>query len=170
MTSIRSHLLALALALFPTLHAAEMPAALKGSWILDAAKTEANIKASPKWKPGDEKMLPTIFKHMAQVLYSFNDEQVAASRRGKEMSIPIEKVESDADKHVISCQVQDKPMTITVTFVDKDTINIRSSMTNDMDYFLWKRGSLEGTDGPSDAALATEAAAKALEKKAEPSE
>lgn len=158
-------ILTFAIGLLSSLRAAgEMPAAIEGSWVLDAEATKAKLRATPDWKAEDEKFLPTVLKRMSQVSYAFKKGEVVASRRGKQRSIPIDSVKSDDGRYLLTGKVGDQELTFTVTLVDEETLNIRLSLTNDMDHFLWQRGTLEAVNGPDDDALAIEAAAKALEE------
>jgi len=146
-----------------TVASAEMPKELKGSWILDAQATQKYVKTSPKWKAEDEKHLPMIIKRMSQMQYKFTDDAIVMSMRGREQVIPVSLKKSDAKKYVFDGKLRGQDVTMTVFFMDDATINIRSSATDDMDYYLWKRGSLASKEGPSDKSLATEMMQKALE-------
>jgi len=142
---------------------AAMPEELKGSWILDAEATEKYMKTSPKWRAADEKYLPTILKRMSQVLYEFKGDTISVSMRGKRQVLPVALKKSSSKKHVFEGEVQGKLLTMTVAFVDDATINIRSSSTDDMHYYLWKRGHLTDNTGHDDKSLAVEVMKNSLE-------
>lgn len=141
---------------------AEMPRELKGSWILDASATEERLKTSPKWTAEDAKYLPIVLKRMSQFLFEFEEDAIVSSMRGQRQIVPVVLKESSGERYVFEGKMPDRTMTLTVSFVDDRTINIRSSETDDMDYFLWKRGHLTGEAGPDDEALATEIMERAL--------
>lgn len=155
MSNTRSVVLGLAIMVLSATGAmAEMPVRLKGTWILDAEATAALMKTSPKWKAEDEKYLPTILKRMSLMLYEFEDHAISVSMRGKKQVLAVVLQESSAKKHVFKGTVEGETVAMTVSFVGDATIKIRSSSTDDMDYYLWKRGRLTGAadaDGKSDA-------------------
>ncbi|MBF0198535.1 MAG: hypothetical protein HQL32_12535 [Planctomycetes bacterium] len=122
--------------------AAEMPKELKGTWILDAKASEAYIQTSPKWKPKDAKYLPKIMKRMSQVLYTFKDDSIIAAMRGKEQAFPITSVEREGENFLCKGNIKGKEVTLTVSLRKDGVINIKSSTTDDMDYYIWKRGEL----------------------------
>ncbi len=143
---------------------AEMPKELKGSWILHASATETHMKTSPKWKAEHAKYLPTVMKRMSKVLFEFGDNAIVASTGSKQQTLPVMLKESSRTKYVFEGRVREKSVTMTVSFVDDRTINIRSSATDDMDYYLWKRGSLTNKAAADDKSLAMELMKKSLEE------
>ena len=162
MRSLVKALAVLAILTLPVTTAwAEMPNELKGSWILDAPATEEHLKTSPQWKAEDAKFLPTILKRMSQFLFGFEEDAIVSTMRGRQQVIPVELKEKSGHTYVFEGKVRDQTITLTVSFVDDRTISIRSSASDDMDYFLWKRGQLAEEAGPSDASLATEILEKA---------
>lgn len=131
------------LAFSTTATLAEMPEELKGTWILDAQATEHYIMTSPKWKPETAKYLPTIMERMSYYVFEFDEGVIIASRRAKKETLPVALKENDKKKYVFKGEIRNQTITMTVTFVNDTTINIRSSATDDMDYYLWKRGRLD---------------------------
>lgn len=144
--------------------AVEMPKELAGTWILDAKATESFIQTSPKWKPGDEKYLPMIMKRMSQVLYTFKNDSIIAAMRGKEQALPISSVKRDGKNYVFEGTAKGKPVTLTIIPKKGGMINIRSSAHNDMDYYVWKRGTLPKEKGPSDEALVIDAVKEGMKE------
>jgi hypothetical protein len=154
MNKIKKATIIISAAVIPLLStAAEMPKALKGTWILDAKATEAFIQTSPRWKPEDGKYLPMIMKRMSQVLYTFKDDSIIAAMRGKDQALPISSVKRDGNSYVFEGEARGKAVTLTIIPKKDGMINIRSSAHNDMDYYVWKRGTLPKEEGPSDSAL-----------------
>jgi hypothetical protein len=144
---------------------AEMPAQIKGSWVIDAEGSEAFMKTSPKWDAAGAKFLPTILKRMAQVTYAFEGDNFVVAMRGKEHKLPVTLVKSEGNTHIFEAKRGEKVMTITVTLNDKDQLNVRSSGSDDMDYYLWKRGEMAKA-GASDEKLAVELLKKVIEQPA----
>ena len=164
MGNIGKVLVVLAILAVPVTEAwAEMPKELKGSWILDASATEKHVTTSPQWTAEDAKYLPTIMKRMSQFVFEFEEDAIVSSMRGKQQSLPVVLKENSGKTYVFEGTIRDERVTVTVSFVDDRTINIRSSATADMDYFLWKRGRLTDKAGADDKSLAIEVMKKALE-------
>ena len=151
------------LAFSTTATLAEMPKDLKGSWVLAAEATEHNIMASPKISPEAMKYLPTIMKRMSQYVWEFDDNVISSSRGAKKETLTVVLKENDKKKYVFEGQLRDQIIMLTVTFVSDTTINIRSSATDDMNYYLWKRGQLDrNTTEDNDRSLAIEIMEKSL--------
>ena len=119
-----------------------MPDALEGSWVLNAEATQAYVKSSPKWNEGDEKHLPMVLKRMSEVAYVFEGDAITISARGSAQMLPVALKSSEANEYVFEGEKGDDSVTLTVTISEEGNMNIRSSKTDDMDYYLWKRGSL----------------------------
>jgi hypothetical protein len=140
----------------------EMPAELKGSWVIDIDASVEYMKTSPRWVDADAKYLPSIMKRMAQMGYVFEEGAASLSFRGKALALPITLQESREDTYVFETVVKEQVVFLTVIFMDDETINIRSSSSDDMHYYLWQRGELAGPAGPSDSALAVEVMTEAI--------
>jgi len=145
---------------------AELPAELAGSWVLDSEASEKFVKTSPKWDAEGAKFLPTILKRMAMVQYTFEEGSISVSMRGKAQKIPASLVKSEGQVHTFEAKAGDKTFTITATINEKGQLNMRSSSTDDGDYYLWKRGTTAPSADVSDKALNAEILKKALEKPA----
>lgn len=141
------------LLIFATKVLAEMPGELKGTWVLHAEATETYMKTSPKWKEEDKKYLPTIMKRMSQVQYEFEGSAIIVSMRGKQQTVSVVLKKNNRKEYMFEGTIQGKAVTMTVSFVDDGIIRIRSSATDDMDYYLWKRGRLTDKSGTDDESL-----------------
>lgn len=145
-----------------TLVLAEMPRELKGTWILDVEATELNMKASPEMKPEDEKYIPTILKRMSQYQWNFDEGVIESSRGSKKQALSVSLEESDKNKVVFKGRLNDQAIIMTVVFVSDKVINILSSATDDLNYYLWTRGSLDSGAQNNDGSLAIELMEKSL--------
>lgn len=142
---------------------AEMPKELKGFWILETKATERNILTSQKMKQEDAKYLPIILKRMSQYVWEFNDGVITTSRGKKNKTLIVALKENNKKKFVFEGQMDNQTITMTVTFVNDALINIRSSATDDMNYYLWTRGKLDnGMVKDSDSSLTIELMKKSL--------
>jgi hypothetical protein len=131
------------IASFATTVPAEMPEAIKGTWVIDAEASEAQMKTSPKWKAEDAQYLPRIMERMALVRYLFEGDTITVSMRGKEQPMPVTLKTSNEKKWIFEGQAGEQTVTLTVSLNDQGCMNIKSSATDDMDYYLWKRGNPE---------------------------
>lgn len=122
-----------------TAASAQMPQELKGSWSLNAPATEKYMKTSPKWKNVDERYLRIILNKMAQIKYVFTEDTIVVSTQGKKQSIPVVLKKSEPQKYTFEGTLLDQTFAMTVSFYDKTTINIRSSLTDETDFLLWSR-------------------------------
>jgi hypothetical protein len=141
---------------------AEMPKALKGSWILDAEATEANFKASPEYDEEAAKFLPMIFKQMSKAVFEFDDGVIALTERGKKQPIPITLKENDGKKFIFEAKLGKDVLTFTITLNDKGNISIVNSKSDNMDLYLWKRGVPDKKAKVTDAELGAEIAEKVV--------
>lgn len=139
-----------------------MPKILKGTWIVDATATEANMKTSPKWKAEGSKYLPTIMKRMSQVMYAFDDDTITVTMRGKKQPLKVALKHSEKKRYLFEGNVGGRVITLTVTITGEGNLNIRSSATDDMDYYLWKHGRPDKKTGFDDKTLARELMKKSL--------
>ena len=126
---------------------AEMPKDLKGFWILDAKATAAYMQTSPKWKAEDAKYLPRIIQRMSQATYLFEDGKITVSTRGRQQPLDVVLKTSEKPRYVFEGNVGDQALTLPVSITEAGNLNIRSSATDDMDYYLWKRGKLAAGGG-----------------------
>lgn len=144
---------------------AELPAKIAGSWVLDAEATTKFFPTSPKWKESDARFLPEIIKSMASMKYSFSEGKMTLERKGKLHSVDATLLEQKGDTFIFELQPSPNySFKMTCTVNEKGLLNIRSSNTDDLDYYLWKRGDLDTQEKVSDAKLATEVMKKAIKQ------
>ena len=116
-----------------------MPENLKGTWKLNATATEAAMRTSPKWDADAEKYWPRILKRMSQVRYILEDGKIIAAMGEKKKEVPVTVKSQDGDVTVFDATAGDKPFTMTAT-LDKDgNLNLKSSATDDMDFYWWEK-------------------------------
>jgi len=136
---IRLVMSCLILGVLATAASAQMPQELKGSWSLNAPATEKYMKTSPKWSGMDERYLRIALNKMAQMRYMFAEDAIIVFAQGKKQTIPVSLKKSEPRKYTFEGKVLNQAFTLTVSYVDKTTINIRSSLTDETDYLLWSR-------------------------------
>ena len=136
---------------------AGVPEELRGAWVIAPKETEAFMKTSPKWKPEDAKYLPKIMERMSLAVYEIGDGTLTMSIRRSKRTLPIVLKESGKKKHVFETKVGENTVVLTMTVNAQGFLNIRSSATDDMDYYLWKRtpagvGTADAAEGKDDVA------------------
>jgi Leucine-rich repeat (LRR) protein len=134
---ITSLLVALAL---PVL--ANLPTELQGTWILDEAATMVAVKKSPKWDAEAEEMMPSMLKFMALMSMSFTETTMTQGSGGKQVTLTPTMISSDGGKHVFSATHRDKTITFTARTNSKSQLNLRADASDDMDFIIWKRGTV----------------------------
>ncbi len=111
-----------------------------GVWQLDREETESNIRQSPKWDEEIERVLPMILTKMEAINYNFTG-AVLTVVQGERKQVFDYIVSSDAGANpvVLEMLVDGQTVNLEITFISDNQINIKSSETDDMDYYIWKR-------------------------------
>lgn len=125
--------------LFAHVALATIPEVLIGGWMIDAVATAENLKNSPKWDEKNAKVMPIILNRMSSVVCTFDAGTMTVSDGEKKDTLTVELQNSEARLYVLAGKSGDDEVTIRATFTEEGLLNIRSSTTDDMDYFLWKR-------------------------------
>ena len=136
---------------------------LKGTWVIDLVPSIQYMQTSPKWTDQTATHLPPILQRMSQVMCEFTDDSMVMSIRGKKKILPVSLKSTQANVIIFERAVGDQPTTLTVTLMNGTNINIRSSISNDLDFYLWKRGRVTKEVAASDVALALELALRGNE-------
>lgn len=137
--SLRSLLAVLSLVYLAS-HAAALDASkFAGLWEVDFDRTMEELKKSPKYKPEDIEKMPAMIKGMmARMKVKFSEKEFAFVQGGKEMSLPYTVQSETANSTVLAVRADGKDQTLTVTLVDGKFLNVKSSGSNDLDYYIWK--------------------------------
>lgn len=112
---------------------------IAGLWEVEFDRTMEEAKKSPKYKPEDAANMPAMIKGMmTRMKVKFSDKEVTFVQGGKEMSMPFT-VQSGTDTTaVLAVKQGGKEQTLTVTLVDGKFLKVKSSGTDDLDYFIWR--------------------------------
>lgn len=113
---------------------------LYGTWVIDIPRTLANAKTSPKYTEQDAARLPGQLKLLRNLMkIEITAKSVVTFRGDRSQSLAYH-VESSANNQVVlTGSARGQAVTLTFTLMDGDVINMRSSATDDMDYFIWAR-------------------------------
>lgn len=136
---LKTLLSCLVLTIMTTTVFAQIPQELQGSWTLNIPETEKYMKTSPKWKGMDPQYLRILLNKLSQMEYRFSGDAIVITKQGNKQSIPVSLKKSEPPKYTFEGTVSGKTFTMTASFFNKTTINIRSSLTEETDYLLWSR-------------------------------
>ncbi len=138
--SLRSLVAALLCLFYLGGHAAALDAAkFNGLWEVDFDRTMEELKKSPKYKPEDIEKMPAMIKGMmARMKVKFSEKEFTFVQGGKEMSLPYTVQGETGASAVLAVKAGGKDQTLTVTLVDGKFLNVKSSDSNDLDYYIWK--------------------------------
>jgi len=111
-----------------------------GEWTINTAKTLEAGKKSPKYNPDDQAIFEKVVNRMAKALkLKVTPQKMIYLQNGKEIKVPYTVTQSTKTKMVAQTSIQDKQVTITFTLIDGEWMNMKSSGTDDMDYYIWQR-------------------------------
>lgn len=111
-----------------------------GEWTINTAKTLEAGKKSPKYNPDDQAIVEKVVNRMAKVLkLKVTPQEMIYLQKGKEIKFPYTATQSTKTKMVAQASIQDKQVTITFTLIDGKWMNMKSTGTDDMDYYIWQR-------------------------------
>ncbi len=112
----------------------------EGKWVIDKEATGEYARQSPRWKEEDEENLPRMLDMLAGMYFlEISADSIAIEARGRRMEIPAEIVESSGSRRVYGGVFGGREVVFTAESRGKENINLRSSMSDDFDYILWKR-------------------------------
>jgi len=111
-----------------------------GKWQVDYETTLVAAKQSPKYDPEkDAETMPKVLRKIAdRMTLEITAEEVTFTVGERSNSMPY-KVKSDKDGQVIlACDAKGNEVTLTFEPRKKGRMNFKSSMTDDMDYYVWQ--------------------------------
>ena len=112
---------------------------LQGKWVIQKEATSEYVKKSPKWTDNDEKNLPKMMEMFSTYSITFKEKSIILEQRGKGLEFPAELVKEEANKCEFKGKIRDSDVVLTVAIDDKGLMNYKSSLTDDMDYCMWKK-------------------------------
>ena len=112
-----------------------------GLWEVDFDRTMEEGKKSPKY---DEKMatrLPDMIKRMmATMKVKLTDTEMIYLRGTKEVVIPYTVDSSDQKSVTVTMKQGPEEATAVFTLIDGMYMNFKTSASDDMHYYVWKKG------------------------------
>jgi hypothetical protein len=114
--------------------------AFTGLWEVDFDRTMEAAKESPKYDEAEAARLPDMIKRlMAMMKVELTDSEMIYHRGEKAVAVPYTVSASDMTSVTVAVKQGAMEATLIFTQVDADTMRFKSSATDDMDYYVWKR-------------------------------
>ena len=118
---------------------AETPKEIKGTWFVDKVLTEEALMNKPGITEQDKKHIPNILKHMQKSSFEFTDDQLIITMGSRTKSSKIQYQNKESDIYTFSAFMRGKEGTVKVTINSNDKLNMKSSASDNMDEYLFKR-------------------------------
>ena len=120
---------------------------LAGMWEVDYDRTMAEGKKSPKYDDKMAERLPAMVKRMmGRMRITLTDKEMIYVMGAKEMALPYTVKSSDANSVTVSAKQGTKEVTVVFTLIEATYMNFKSSGSDDMDYYVWKRATKTGVE------------------------
>jgi hypothetical protein len=111
-----------------------------GLWRVDFERTMEAAKKSPKYSAKDAERLPAMVKKMMGMMkIKLADGNMSYVRGAKEISIPYRVKTASRNSATVACSHGDKTFDVRFTLIDGNYMNFKSSASDDMHYYIWKR-------------------------------
>ena len=109
-----------------------------GKWAVDMDRTMEEVKKSPKFaKDGPP---PQSFNDMlAKMKISLSETNFALARGTREESLPFVVESATPTNAVLAVKMGQREARLTLTLVDKKYLNVKSSVSDDLTYYIWKK-------------------------------
>jgi hypothetical protein len=113
-----------------------------GTWEVDVDRTMLEVKKSPKYTPEDAERLPAVVKRMMATLrIRVTDKTITYLQGSEEMSVPFRVERSTETSAVLVLSQGGKDFTLTLSLREGKYMNVKSTASDDLDYYIWKRAS-----------------------------
>lgn len=122
---------------------------LKGTWVIDVDRTLEFAQQSPKYTPEEGERLPAQLKMLRGLLkMHITGRQVITVRGDREQVVDFTPQTVTEDQAVLKVQSHGQEVTLTFTLKEGGVMHMKSSGTDDMDYFLWRKSRPPIAAGP----------------------
>lgn len=140
-TAIRRLVAAVICGLFPLAGAGQIPADLIGTWVIDAKQTEEHlIKLGPPPRNGE--WIPSIILRLCLTTMTFEEDRLIYDPISPAPMVQSFSLEPQQDKkltYTIQTANGGKD-TLTISFLNKDSITVKTEKIGLDEYGVWKRG------------------------------
>ena len=111
-----------------------------GLWHVDFERTMEAAKKSPKYSAKDAERLPAMVKKMVQMMQiKLANDSMSYVRGSREMNLPYRVKTASGDSATVSCSRGNKTFDVRFTLIEGKYMNFKSTASDDMDYYIWKR-------------------------------
>ena len=112
-----------------------------GMWEVDFDRTLEEGKKSPKYDETMATRMPDMIKRMmATMKVKLTDKEMIYLRGTKEVVIPYTVKSSDHTSVTVTIKQGPEEATAVFTLIDGNYMNFKSSASDDMHYYVWKKG------------------------------
>lgn len=110
-----------------------------GKWVLDLPATMEHAKQSPKYKAEEAAMIEQSLASRAAIMsLQIDDAQVAIVIGKRTIPLPYTLQSEDATGTKVGFTIGEQSGVLTFSRVGEDRINFTSSLTDDMNFFVWQ--------------------------------
>lgn len=111
-----------------------------GRWAIDKEATGEYARQSPRWNPEDEENLPRLLDMLAERYFiEIGRGSIVIEERGRTVEIPVAMEEISSGERVYRGALEGREVLFTLKLTESGGMNFRSSLSDDLDYVVWKR-------------------------------
>jgi hypothetical protein len=116
---------------------------LIGSWVVDYNETFKMIKSSEAWQEmGDveRNMFPDLLDEMISGMkITITASELITMIGNEQVNVPYTIISEETNKVVVSTVINEEEIELTFKIINDNRIMFTSSVTDDMDYLVWKK-------------------------------
>lgn len=111
-----------------------------GLWEVDFDRTMEAAKQSPKYDPAEAERMPDMIKRMmGKMKIRLTGTEMVYLRGSREMALPFSVSAADEASLTLGVKQGDQEATIVLNLIDGEFLNFKSSGSDDMDYYIWRK-------------------------------
>lgn len=112
-----------------------------GLWEVDFDRTMEEGKKSPKYDDKMAERMPAMIQRMMKKMtIKFTDKEMIYFMGTNEVTFPYSIKSSDSTSVTVSMKQGSNEATVVFTLIRGKYMNFKSSASDDMDYYVWKKG------------------------------
>ena len=97
-------------------------------------------KKSPKYNKKDAERMPAMIKRMMGMMkIKLSEKEMIYLRGTRQMKAPFTIKSADKKSVTVVIKQGEQQITVIFTLLDKKYMNFKSSGSDDMDYYVWKK-------------------------------
>ncbi|MCP4112748.1 MAG: hypothetical protein GY749_45675 [Desulfobacteraceae bacterium] len=115
---------------------------ITGKWGVDYERTLEEMKKSPKYDPEKDEQFQRLIKEMMEsmtleIKESYIIYHLEIAQQTEEAAFEV--VSSSKDSLIVAGEIEGNEFELTFRLIDNEFLNVVSSATDDMTYYIWKR-------------------------------